>query len=129
MDFPSGVIVMWRGHADKIPDGWVLCDGTNQTPDLRGRFVLGASDERFPGSRGGEEKHRLSIDEMPRHSHDIRHSVGPSSYGTSDRGNGIYNPNIESITYVGLSSSSHEGSSAAHNNMPPYYCLHFIMKK
>ncbi|MCP4104415.1 MAG: tail fiber protein, partial [Desulfobacteraceae bacterium] len=24
---PSGVIVMWHGSADSIPEGWALCDG------------------------------------------------------------------------------------------------------
>ena len=39
---PSGGIIMWSGPADTIPDGWALCDGTNGTPDLVNRFVLGA---------------------------------------------------------------------------------------
>lgn len=41
--FPSGGIIMWSGSYEDIPDGWQLCDGTNGTPDLRGRFVLGAA--------------------------------------------------------------------------------------
>lgn len=35
---PTGGIIIWSGSA--VPDGWALCDGTNGTPDLRGRFVL-----------------------------------------------------------------------------------------
>ena len=38
---PSGAILMWSGSSDLIPDGWLLCDGTNGTPDLRNRFVVG----------------------------------------------------------------------------------------
>ena len=38
--FPSGIISIWSGTIQTIPTGWVLCDGTNNTPDLRGRFVL-----------------------------------------------------------------------------------------
>ena len=41
---PSGTIAMWHGLIANIPTGWVLCDGTNSTPDLRGRFVQGAAD-------------------------------------------------------------------------------------
>jgi hypothetical protein len=40
---PQGVIVMWSGTIATIPDGWALCDGTNGTPDLRNRFIVGAN--------------------------------------------------------------------------------------
>ena len=32
---------LWSGAANAIPTGWVLCNGSNRTPDLRGRFVVG----------------------------------------------------------------------------------------
>src|SRR5207237_1315846 len=37
----KGIIVLWSGLASAIPSGWVLCDGTNGTPDLRDRFIIG----------------------------------------------------------------------------------------
>jgi hypothetical protein len=39
---PYGCIVMWSGAVNNIPSGWRLCDGTNNTPDLRDKFVIGA---------------------------------------------------------------------------------------
>jgi len=42
---PPGIIVMYNGSNDGIPDGWVLCDGSNNTPDLRG--ALGAYSVSF----------------------------------------------------------------------------------
>jgi hypothetical protein len=39
---PSGVIVMWSGTIATIPSGWLLCNGSSGTPDLRNRFVIGA---------------------------------------------------------------------------------------
>ena len=39
---PSGAILMWSGNISAIPTGYVLCDGSNSTPDLRNRFVIGA---------------------------------------------------------------------------------------
>ena len=51
---PAGVIVMWSGVVALIPLGWALCDGTNGTPDLRGRFILGAT---VAGTTGGGATH------------------------------------------------------------------------
>jgi hypothetical protein len=39
---PSGGIIIWSGASTAIPTGWYLCDGTNGTPDLRNRFIVGA---------------------------------------------------------------------------------------
>lgn len=39
---PTGVICMWSGAITSIPSGWYLCDGNNSTPDLRGKFIIGA---------------------------------------------------------------------------------------
>lgn len=39
----TGMIVMWSGSIATIPSGWLLCDGTNNTPDLRNRFIIGAN--------------------------------------------------------------------------------------
>ena len=50
---PSGFIGMWSGSASTIPTGWALCDGTNGTPNLTDRFVLGAGKASQPGATGG----------------------------------------------------------------------------
>lgn len=74
---PVGGIIMWSGSVP--PTGWALCDGQAtggiQTPDLRGRFVIGAGagtglTERAPGQTGGEERHVTTLDELPPHEHD-----------------------------------------------------------
>jgi hypothetical protein len=39
---PTGVVCMWSGAVSAIPTGWSLCDGSNSTPDLRGKFIIGA---------------------------------------------------------------------------------------
>lgn len=69
---PTGTIVMWNGST--IPTGWLLCDGTNGTPDLRGRFVLGSGNgagltARKLADQGGEENHTLTVPEIPAHYH------------------------------------------------------------
>ena len=41
--FIAGMIMMWSGTIATIPSGWALCDGTNSTPDLRNKFIIGAN--------------------------------------------------------------------------------------
>jgi hypothetical protein len=54
----KGMIVMWSGDVTKIPTGWALCDGTNGTPDLRGRFVLGYNPTQQTDASGNPRKQR-----------------------------------------------------------------------
>lgn len=54
---PSGVICMWAGALVAIPSGWVLCDGTAGTPDLRSMFIKGAAAGQNPGGSGGAATH------------------------------------------------------------------------
>lgn len=121
---PSGLICMWSGSTP--PDGWALCDGTNNTPDLRGRFVLGNSASHAIGSRGGSETVTLTVAQMPSHSHVDSESASFASAmfsaSTTSSGNTIKwttNPAYE---------VSKTGGSQPHNNMPPYYTLAYIMK-
>lgn len=39
---PVGGIIMWSGTIATIPSGWALCNGSNGTPDLRNKFIVGA---------------------------------------------------------------------------------------
>jgi len=50
---PVGVIMAWSGAANAIPTGWVLCNGSNGTPDLRNRFIVGAEGAYAVGATGG----------------------------------------------------------------------------
>lgn len=43
--FPSGGIIMWSGAISTIPSGWYLCDGTNGTPNLTEKFILGVGSD------------------------------------------------------------------------------------
>jgi hypothetical protein len=38
---PPGTITHYVDDGSAVPDGWVLCDGNNGIPDLRGEFVKG----------------------------------------------------------------------------------------
>ena len=68
---PKGLISMWSGKV--APEGWALCDGTNNTPNLSGRFIVGfdASNIQYNtmGNIGGLEKVKLTKEQIPSHSH------------------------------------------------------------
>ena len=68
---PQGVIVAWSGTEASIPSGWVLCNGSNSTPDLRNRFIVGAGtgSNYTPGNTGGSDSVSLTTAQMPSHSH------------------------------------------------------------
>jgi hypothetical protein len=42
---PIGCIVLWSGTIDTIPVGWLLCNGSSGTVDLRDKFVVGAKQD------------------------------------------------------------------------------------
>ena len=120
---PKGAIIIWSGAADKIPAGWVLCDGTNGTPDLRNRFVLGAGAKYSVNATGGEEEHTLTIEEMPNHNHEYYTGKGESTIMSG------YVANAEINQIYQILHTNSVGDSKSHNNMPPYYSLCYIMKK
>lgn len=73
---PPGVIVMWSGAINDIPVGWALCDGSNGTPDLRDRFIVGAGGSYNVGNTGGMKEVTLTTSQLPSHNHAV--SIGSS---------------------------------------------------
>jgi microcystin-dependent protein len=67
--FPTGIITVWKGTVATIPTGYHLCDGTNGTPDLRDKFVVGAGGSYTPGDTGGSDSKTLTNSELPSHDH------------------------------------------------------------
>lgn len=50
---PTGVIVLWSGSIGSVPSGWYLCNGSNGTPDLRDKFIVGAGSAYSVNATGG----------------------------------------------------------------------------
>ena len=50
---PRGGVILWHGASNAVPKGWAICDGTNGTPDLRDRFVIGAGGKYGLDATGG----------------------------------------------------------------------------
>jgi len=129
---PSGAIMMWSGTLAAIPAGYKLCDGTDGTPDLRERFIIGNRDGIDPGTTGGALSKTTSghAHTNPNTSSDGGHT---HSYGTTNvqyMAGGT--PVVSSITTGGGHAHS-QGNTGANTDSisdirPPYYELAFIMK-
>jgi microcystin-dependent protein len=143
------VILLWSGSIATIPSGWNLCDGTNGTPDLRNRFVVGAGDSYAVGATGGADSVTLTEAQMPAHTHtgstnsagDHNHTVsfldspqvntvnkqGPDLHNIGDLGTGTYTTTTAGAHTHTVTVGS-TGGGGSHENRPPYYALAFIMK-
>lgn len=123
---PPGAIILYSGST--IPDGWALCDGNNGTPDLTDRFVIGAGKSYQVNDTGGEAEHTLTIDELPEHSFTLPGDpiINSTANGTVTLGVGGYFTTTRK--FETLNTTDTIGSGVAHNNMPPYYALCYIMK-
>ena len=156
--FPLGGIIMWSGAISAIPTGWSLCNGSNGTPDLRNKFVLGAtndgSDSTYPG---------ISVDEtggsanatLVTHSHTTNstinegdtnaksltgtfanepHSTAPTGIFTQTSQN--FNEDADqgsngrliSIDATHRHTTDTQGSSATNANLPPFLALAYIQR-
>jgi len=142
---PSGVIMMWSGATSAIPSGYVLCNGSNSTPDLRGRFVIGAQGDSGNtydvGDTGGSATHTLTTAEMPSHTHTATSTVTDPGHshvlpygdsgGESDGWDGNGNSSTTNSATTGITvatTNASTGGGGAHENRPPYYALCYIMK-
>jgi len=140
---PSGVITLWSGSIVSVPSGWFLCNGSNGTPDLRDRFIVGAGSTYAVAATGGSANATLvshthtatSTVTDPGHSHTIARSGGGTTNPSIDAAQGLNTINFSAGTVqsnaTGITVSttnSTEGSSATNANLPPYYALAYIMK-
>lgn len=108
----QGMIVLWSGSEFAVPDGWHLCDGTEGTPDLRLKFVMGAGIGFGVGSTGGETEHWHTGG-----SH--RHTRARSQ----NAGSGTTKYSV-STAWTGYT----DANTGTRLTLPPYYVLAYIMK-
>ena len=125
---PSGCILIWSGAEEELPEGWALCDGQDGRPDLRSRFVLGAGSGYAVGVTGGEESHILTMSELPRHNHTNSDHYLNFKTGSNGASAGDTTVVVSGTHQYSNKAVGYTGEDAAHNNMPPYYALCYIIK-
>jgi hypothetical protein len=151
---PIGGIIMWSGTIASIPTNWRLCNGSFGTPDLRNRFIIGASADTATVNSGYTTRAHTDIENnylifggtkdavVVSHSHGITdqghyHGYngkgGPDHPGSSNQvaGWGSFSGTLPyartSIETTGITIKT-EGESGTNKNLPPYYALAFIMR-
>lgn len=143
--FTAGMIMLWSGSIASIPSGWALCNGSNGTPDLRDRFVVGAGSTYAVNGTGG------SADAIVvSHSHTASSSVSDPGHTHSVPEGGYKSPAGENLRYSDTAGGTNSraaqttgssttgvtvsttvasaGTSGTNANLPPYYALAYIMK-
>ena len=148
---PAGLISMWSGSIGSIPSGWYLCDGSNGTPNLTDRFIIGAGSTYAVNGTGGVSSVTLTTSNMPAHthaatvtdpghSHTLAISGGASSItGLGASGASGWQGSNTGVTYVSSSgtntsttgvtvSNASNGSGTSFSILNPYYALAFIQK-
>lgn len=126
---PIGLIALWGKPASEIPAGW------REYVNLRGKMPIGIDPDYVKKpedsqdyalnqllKQGGERSHKLTIEEMPSHSHNI--GGLPTQINDTDRGIG-HNSQF-SIDDIDTRTSTSTGGDQHHNNMPPYRVVQFI---
>lgn len=63
---PKGSIIMFNGLSSEIPKGWHICDGTEGTPNLTGKFIKASNTS---GETGGKSTIQILEENMPKHTH------------------------------------------------------------
>ncbi len=147
--FVAGMIMLWSGSSATIPTGWLLCDGSNSTPDLRNRFVVGAGSTYAVNATGGSadaivvsHTHTATTATTSRTGTNTnQYTAGNTNGGTTgvfsqsnydvDGDGGESRPG-RTINFDGshnhTTTISTTGSSGTNANLPPYYALCYIMK-
>ena len=136
--FSKGMIMAWYGKINEIPKNWVICDGTNGTPDLRNRFIIGSSEIINFGTKGGSSSIKLQKSNLP--------SLGESLFSCDSHYGSWHHKSNNFIKYhsgystnVKLGGGDNWGSnyiidlnegmeSTPIDIMNPYFSLYYIMK-
>jgi len=132
---PTGMISLWYGSIGSVPLGWYLCDGTNGTPDLRDKFIVGAGSTYSVAATGGStdaivvsHTHTATVTD-PGHLHSINAVASNGQYPAVGGSGAVSTVSSTGTATTGITvANSTAGVSGTNANLPPYYALAYVMK-
>ena len=110
----KGLITLWSGSIASIPRTWKLCNGSNGTPDMRDRFVVGAGGAKALDETGGAAAHDHTFT-ADGHDHRTIFFDGPIGGG---------DPRFSSNV---TDAKTPTGTTDTASTYPPFYALAYIM--
>lgn len=137
---PRNIIGLWLGNLSLIPPGWVLCDGNNDTEDMRGKYIKVANTGGEIGNTGGSNTHvhasQGHVHSGGSHSHTgnntddhwSKNTVGPVG-GNQDLQDGGSAHSVQSVGSAAASWNSSNTSANSANNEPEYRTVAYIQYK
>lgn len=121
--FQTGMIMLWSGSSASIPDTWYLCNGSNGTPNLMDRFVIGAGSTYAVGDTGGSANavvvshaHTASTDAQGSHTHSAWTDEQGSHAHTYSSDINASNGNLYGGGHYGVFSGRTTSSSGSHSH-------------
>jgi hypothetical protein len=148
-ELPSGAIIMWGGSINNIPSGFSLCDGSDGTPDLRDKFVIGAGSGESVGDTGGTSNQSVDINisgrtEPARFQGDsdvVSTTNAPNGFGQEGSRVFFSEPKFGNIREAGndkrgasslgvepLTADFNDSDTDFFDNRPEYYAVAYIQK-
>ena len=119
---PRGSVILWHGASDAIPKGWAICDGTQGTPDLRDRFVIGAGGKYGLEATGGSESATPEVSlGTAKTGISLADAAPGGTAGNSGTGIGIQNAALNIWTGASGTGIGIQATTLDENTLPSHY--------
>ena len=142
-DVPAGLMLYWYGDAAKVPEGYKLCNGSNDTLRFDDRYIKPCIVDKNTGSVGGTDK--LNEIPLPRHRHAFQNYCESEVYSElAGRGNSLTKRksfgglcgsecsgtwNIYPLCYTDYTGYTGSTATPSIKVVPPYVALHIIKRE
>lgn len=121
---PQGSIILWSGSTETVPAGYALCDGTQGTPDLRDKFVVGAGGSYAVAAVGGSATTGFG----GAHTHTENTASASLTVSSLAVAAGVGSNVVSGVTTNGHTHTINQVGDHTHSCLPPYLALAYIMK-